>query len=182
MAIKSTIYKAELQIADIDRGYYQTHALTIARHPSETDERMMVRILAFALHASDELALGKGLSDTDEPDLWEKDLTDAIRLWIEAGQPDETRIRKACNRAERVVLYPYGGHATQVWWNGVASKAERHRNLSVTAVDPVSSNALAALAQRTMRLQVTVQDGEVWVGDDNERIAVELKPLKSAGH
>lgn len=180
MALKSTIYKAELQIADIDRGYYQTHAFTIARHPSETDERMMIRLLAFALHASEALAFGKGLSDADEPDLWEKDLTDAIQLWVEVGQPDETRIRKACNRASRVAIFPYGGHATQVWWSGLASKVERHRHLEVVAVDAASSMELATLAQRSMRLQVTIQDGEIWIGDDTRRIAIALQPLKPA--
>lgn len=182
MALKSTIYKAELQIADIDRGYYQTHALTIARHPSETDERMMIRVLAFALYASDTLAFGKGLSDTDEPDVWVKDLTDAVAHWIEVGQPDDTRMRKASNRARRVTVLPYGGHATQVWWNGVANKVARHDNLEVIAVDADSSTALAALAQRTMRLQVTIQDGDVWIGDDATRVAVALQPLKSRRH
>jgi uncharacterized protein YaeQ len=182
MALKSTIYKVELQIADIDRSYYQTHGLTIARHPSETDERMMIRVLAFALYASDSLNFGKGLSDTDEPDLWDKDLTDAVLRWIEVGQPDETRIRKACNRAEHVVVLPYGGHATQVWWAGLTNKVARHRNLEVIAVDAESSTALAALAQRSMRLQVTIQDGEIWIGDDTQRVAVTLQPLQAALH
>jgi uncharacterized protein YaeQ len=106
MALKSTIYKAELQIADMDRHYYADHALTIARHPSETDERMMVRVAAFALFAQERLEFCKGLSDTDEPDLWQKDLTGAIETWIEVGQPDERRIAKASGRSNEVVAEP----------------------------------------------------------------------------
>jgi uncharacterized protein YaeQ len=179
MALKSTIYKAELQIADMDRSYYQTHALTIARHPSETDERMMMRVLAFALNASEMLAFGKGISDTDEPDVWQKDLTDAIELWIEVGQPDETRIRKACNRADRVVVYTYSGNGARVWWNGLAGKAERQDKLTVIDVASASAQALAGMAQRTMRLQATIQDGQVWIADENDSVQVELSTIKA---
>ena len=101
MALKATIFKADLHIADMARNYYAEHALTVARHPSETDERMMARILAFALNADERLAFGKGLSDADEPDLWQKDLTGAIEHWIEVGQPDEKRLLRACGRAAR---------------------------------------------------------------------------------
>ena len=90
MAIKATIFKADCQIVDMDRHYYQDHSLTLARHPSETDERMMLRLLAFAYHASDTLAFTRGLSSSDEPDLWQKDLTGTIERWIELGQPDES--------------------------------------------------------------------------------------------
>ena len=116
MAQKSTICKAELTIADIDRGYYRDHALTIARHPSETDERMMVRVLAFALHADDVLAFGRGLSADDEPALWRRDLTGAIEQWIDVGLPDERDVRKACGRAQEVSIVAYGGRAVDLWW------------------------------------------------------------------
>ena len=114
MALKATIFKADLQIADMDRNYYQDHALTLARHPSETDERMMVRLLAFAIHADEALTFTKGLFDTEEPDLWQKDLTGAIQLWIEVGQPDEKRILKACGRSEQVIVYSYGA-TSHIW-------------------------------------------------------------------
>jgi uncharacterized protein YaeQ len=110
MALNSTIYKVELQISDMDRHYYATHALTLARHPSETEERLMVRLLAFALYADDRLEFGKGISDEDEPALWRKAYTDEIELWIELGQPDEARIRKACGRSRQVVVINYGGN------------------------------------------------------------------------
>ena len=123
MALKATIFKAELHIADMERGYYHDHALTVARHPSETDERMMVRLLAFALNADETLAFGAGLSTDDEPDLWRKDLTGSIETWIDVGLPDEKRIRKACGRADEVFVYSYGGHAAQLWWQQVGDNS-----------------------------------------------------------
>jgi len=177
MALKSTIFKADLQISDMDRHYYQQHALTIARHPSETDERMMIRVLAFALHASEALAFGKGLSDTDEPDLWEKDLTGAIDLWIEVGQPDDRAILKACGRAGRVLVYSYSS-VSNIWWNQTGSRVERAKNLKVVNIPAEASQALAALAQRTMQLQCTIQDGQVWLGANEDMVLIEPETIK----
>ncbi len=177
MALKSTIFKAELQISDMDRHYYENHALTIARHPSETDERMMIRVLAFALNASEALAFGKGLSDTDEPDLWQKDLTGAIDLWIEVGQPDDRAILKACGRAERVLVYSYSS-VSNIWWNQTGSRVERAKNLKVVNIPAEASQALAALAQRTMQLQCTIQDGQVWLGANENMVLIEPETIK----
>ncbi len=177
MALKSTIFKADLQISDMDRHYYQQHTLTIARHPSETDERMMIRVLAFALHASEALAFGKGLSDTDEPDLWEKDLTGAIDLWIEVGQPDDRAILKACGRAGRVLVYSYSS-VSNIWWNQTGSRVERAKNLKVVNIPAEASQALAALAQRTMQLQCTIQDGQVWLGANEDMVLIEPDTIK----
>ncbi len=174
MALKATIFKAELHIADMERGYYHDHALTVARHPSETDERMMVRLLAFALNADEALAFGAGLSTDDQPDLWRKDLTGNIESWIDVGLPDEKRIRKACGRAGSVTVYTYGGHAVQLWWQQVAGNLARSNNLAVIDLPQAGTRALASLAQRTMQLQVTIQDGQVWVAD--ERASVQLDP------
>ena len=174
MALKATIFKAELQIADMDRHYYQTHTLTIARHPSETDERMMMRVLAFALHADAELSFTRGISDTDEPDLWCKDLTGAIGLWVEIGQPEERRLLKACGRADRVVVYCYSGHGAGIWWNGIAARLERARNLTIINVPQTCSKALGALAKRNMQLQCTIQDGQIWFGDSDDTVEVQL--------
>ena len=117
MAIKATIFKANLQIADMERHYYQDHTLTLAQHPSETDERMMVRLLAFALHAHEYLEFGQGMTNDEEADLWRKDLTGSIELWIDVGIPDEKLIRKACGRAKQVIVYCYGGRAAQMWFD-----------------------------------------------------------------
>jgi uncharacterized protein YaeQ len=165
MALKATIFKAELQIADMGRGYYHDHALTLARHPSENDERMMMRILAFVLHACEALSFAGGMNVDEEPDLWQKDLTGSIDLWIDVGQPDEKRIRKACGRAQQVFIYTYSGHSADVWWSQISDKLERMKNLTVISLLPATVQALARLAQRSMQLQCTVQDGQVWVTD-----------------
>ena len=178
MALKSTIFKADLQIADMDRQYYDGHGLTIARHPSETDERMMVRILAFVLHAHEALSFGKGLSTDDEPDLWQKDLTGAIELWIDVGQPDEKRIMKACGRSNQVMIYSYSS-MSNIWWNQIASKVDRAKNLSVYNLAAATSQALARLAQRNMQLQCTIQDGQVWINGEGESIQIDLAQLKA---
>ena len=178
MALKSTIFKINLNVADMDRGYYADHALTVARHPSETSERMMVRVLAFALHASERLEFGKGISTDDEPALWEHDLTGRITEWIEVGLPDERVIRRACGRADAVHLYAYGGGRTvEVWWQQNEALLAKQDQLTVKSVSGPSSKALAAMADRTLNLQCMVQDGEVWMSDDQERLQVELQPL-----
>jgi len=179
MAIKSTVFKAALQIADMDRHYYADHALTLARHPSETDERMMVRLFAFALYADDALAFGKGLSSDDEPDLWHKDLTGAIVRWIEVGLPDERVIRKASGRADQVVVIIYGRSA-DIWWNDNRGKLQRLNNLAVLKLDSVTTLALAALASRTMQLQCTIQEGHIMMTSDAGMIEIEPKILQGS--
>lgn len=174
MALKATIFKASVQISDTDRHYYHNHALTLARHPSETDERMMVRLLAFALHAHEALVFGKGLSTDDEPDLWQKDLTGAIDLWIDVGLPDDKRLRKACGRSTQVLVYCYGGSGAQQWRDQIASTVERTRNLTVRKVAQADSQAMAKLAQRSMDLSYTIQDGQVWVADSKDTVLVAL--------
>jgi uncharacterized protein YaeQ len=180
MALKSTIFKAQLQIADMDRQLYADHSLTLAQHPSETDERLMMRVLAFALHvpADDHdgaLEFGKGLSDTDEPDLWRRNLTGEIEHWIDLGQPDDRRLIRAAGRSKRVTVLGY--HASlPIWWKGIAGKVARLSNLDVWAVDPEQSQALAGIVQRTMQLQVTVQDGLVWIADSQH--SIELAPRR----
>ena len=178
MALKATIYKAELQIVDMDRNVYADHALTIARHPSETDERMMARVLAYALNAQEGIAFTKGLFDVDEPEVWVKSLTDEITLWIDLGQPDEARIRRACSRAEQVVVLCYSS-SCDVWWKQIASKLTRLTNLTVLQLPAETSQALAQLAERTMRLQCMVQDGEIWINSDKGNVPVELTRLQS---
>ena len=178
MALKSTIYKAQLQIADMDRGLYADHALTLALHPSETDERLMCRVLAFALQvpADDHrgmLQMSRGLSDADEPALWQHDLTGVLVHWVDLGQPDERRLAKACGRADRVSVYAFAA-STPVWWAAIAGKLSRLTNLAVWQVPAEQAQALATLAQRSMQLNITVQDSLVWVGDGQR--TVELHP------
>lgn len=185
MALKSTIFKATLQIADMDRHLYADHTLTLARHPSETDERLMVRLLAFALNvpADDHdgaLQPARGLADDEEPDFWRHSLAGELRQWIEVGQPaDERRLVRACGRADAVRLYCYAA-SVPVWWAGFAPKLARLRNLQVWQLPPDASQALARLAERSMQLQVTVQEGQVWIGNGSDSVEVPLRPLMGA--
>lgn len=184
MALKSTVFKAQLAVADIDHGYYADHALTLARHPSETDERMMVRLAALALHAHElqtvcggdgTLAFGKGLSDPEEPDVWLRDFTGATRLWIEVGQPDDTALMKASRKSDKVAVYAFH-HAAEVWWRGIENKLTRLSNLEVWRIPAEASQALAALAQRSMQLQATLQEGVLMLGDSQRH--VDIEPLR----
>ena len=180
MAISSTIHRANLNVADMDRHYYADHALTLARHPSETDERMMVRLLAFALHAHERLEFGRGIGTADEPDLWQRDLTGKIEMWIEAGQPDARRVRRACGQADRVVIYAYGGRTVEHWWAKAEPELQRCRNLEVIALSVTTTEALQAFADRSMELQMTIQEGEAWLADGTTRIAIEREWLMRA--
>jgi uncharacterized protein YaeQ len=181
MALKATIFKAELAVADMDRGYYADHSLTLARHPSETDERMMVRLVAFALNASDALKFGGGLSTEDEPALWAHDLTGAIDLWIDVGLPDAKELRRACGRAKQVKLYTYGGRAVPLWWQASRETLERSNNLAVVDLAQESTKGLAALALRTMRIQCSIQDGIALVSDGQRAVEVSATTLMAPG-
>ena len=169
MALKATIFRAEVQVSDLDRGYFGTHALTLARHPSETDERMMVRLLAFALNADEALEFGRGLSAEDEADLQRRDLTGAVALWIDVGLPEERDLRKACGRARQVKVYAYGRGAA-LWRTQNREAHQRLPNLEVVEIAPEISARLASWADRGMRLDVTVQDGEAWVACRDETL------------
>lgn len=184
MALKSTVYKAALQVADMDRSHYRDHALTLALHPSETEERLMMRVLAHALQAPGDdtatpLLQARGLSDSDEPDLWQHDRTGALLHWIEVGAPDDRRLAKACGRSARVTVYAYAASAA-VWWKGIADRVARLSNLTVWQIDAGASQALAGLAHRSMQLQVTVQDGLVWVSDGARTAEIHPQALKLA--
>ena len=184
MALKSTIFKVQLAVADIDHGYYADHALTLARHPSETDERMMVRLAALARHAHElqtvcngdgTLAFGAGLSDPEDPDVSLRDFTGRTRLWIEVGQPDDGAITKACRKADQVAVYAFH-HAAEVWWRGIETRLTRLDNLQVWRIPTAASQQLATLAQRSMQLQATVQEGALMLGDG--RTTVDIEPLR----
>ena len=174
MAIKSTIFKADLQIADMDRHYYRNHALTLARHPSENDDRMMIRLLAFALNASDAMNFSKGLSTEDEPELWQKNLSGEIDIWIDLGQPDEKRIRKACGRAKKVLIYAYNHRSAMVWWEQIKNRLTRFNNLSIILIPDESVQAMGSMAQRGMQLQYTIQDGDILMS--NGEISATIAP------
>jgi len=174
MALKSSIFKATLNISDMDRHYYQEHKLTIARHPSETDERMMLRIAVFALHATENLSFTKGLSTDDEPDLWQKNLSEEIEQWIELGQPDEKRMRQASGKSKRVCIYCYATKSAEVWWQKAKDKFSRFDNLDVYHISESVVAQLSKLADKNMLLQATIQDGVLWLSDNDH--SVEISP------
>ncbi len=176
MAQKATIYKIELSVSDMDRHYYETHKLTVAKHPSETDERLMVRILAFALNAQDQLEMTKGLSDDDEPDIWQKSLSGELELWVALGLPSEKVIRQSCGKARQVIIYSYGGRPAEMWWEKTQNSTTRFDNLQVMNFSETDTRELAKLANRSMKLQVNIQDGEVMVSVDDS--IVYLTPIK----
>ncbi len=170
MALKATIFKAELDISDMDRHYYASHALTLARHSSETDERMMVRLLAFALNAHEQLSFSEGMDNPDDPPLWRKDLTGSIEQWVDVGQPDEKRLMKACGRADQVTVYAYATSAPN-WWAQAEPKLERAKNLSVFCFP--KTDQLTALASKTMSLQITVTEGQIFITSGEETVEIE---------
>ena len=186
MALKSTIFKAALQVADIDNAYYADHALTLARHPRETAERMMIRLAALAFNAHQlqtvcngdgTLGFGAGLSDPDDPDVYLRDFTGQTRLWIEVGQPEDKPVIKACGKADRVMVYCFN-HAAEIWWRGIENKLTRPQNLSVLRIPTQASQALARLAQRSMQLQATLQEGVLMLGDGTHTVDIEPVRLK----
>ncbi len=177
MALNATVYRCSLQVSDLDRAYYRTHALTVARHPSETEERMMVRILAFALNADQRLVFTRGLCRDDEPALWRRSLSDTPELWIELGQPDARHIRRACAKAEHVLVYCYQQRAAGIWWRRISRKLVGLDNLSVSGLPAGIGTRLENLARRNMALQCLVQDGNIWLSDEDTGIGFELERL-----
>jgi uncharacterized protein YaeQ len=172
MAPNSTIYKLELQVSDMDRHYYASHNLTLAQHPSETPQRLMVRLIAFALFADERLEFGRGLSTEDDADLWQRDYTGDIDRWIDLGQPDESRIRKACARARHAVVVTYGGNSADIWWSKTAPALSRLKNLTVLDIAPDDVEAVVGLLERGMRLTAMIQDGELQLMSERQNVAL----------
>lgn len=175
MALKATVIKAELQLTDLDRHHYATYPLTLAQHPSETDQRLMVRLVTFALFASERLEFGRGLSNEEEPDLWLRDYTGQIEQWIDLGQPDESRIRKACGRSRQVIVVNYAGRAADIWWEKLATALARLENLTVIDIDAATVEALAAMIQRNMRFDAIIQDGELQLMGDTGSVTLRAR-------
>ena len=181
MAQKATIYKVELSVSDMDRHYYETHKLTVAKHPSETDERLMVRLIAFALNAREQLEFSRGLSTDDEPDLWEKSLSGEIELWVTLGLPSEKIVRQSCGKAKEVIIYSYGGRTAEIWWDKIKNSTTRFENLKVINLAETETNELAQQANRSMKLQVNVQEGDLMVSVDDSIVYVTPVTWKDNG-
>ena len=182
MAQKATIYKVELSVCDMDRHYYEMHKLTVAKHPSETDERMMLRILAFALNANEQLEMTKGLSTDDEPDIWEKSLSGELNTWVTLGLPSEKIVRQSCGKANKVIIYTYGGNTADMWWTKIQNSTTRFDNLAVVNLLQNETQELAKLVNRTMQMQVNVQEGDVMVSVGDNIVYVNPVKWKTATH
>ncbi|MGV3525514.1 MAG: YaeQ family protein [Candidatus Sericytochromatia bacterium] len=175
MAPKATIYKAELQVSDLDRHYYASHSLTLAQHPSETEERVLIRLLAFAIFADERLVFTRGLSTTEEPDIWQHSLSGEIERWIEVGQPDARRLSKACGRADAVAVLSYGGSSAEHWWKKTAPELTRFDNLTVLNLPLEATRALAGWAARQLDVQCLIEGGQVWLSQDSR--SLEITPV-----
>lgn len=178
MALKATIYKATINISDLDNHYYDELNLTIAQHPSESDKRMMVRLVAYILNIQERLEFTKGLSEEGEPELWVKNYTDDIELWIDLGRPDETRLRKASHKSQKVVVYSYDENASSIWWKSIATKVRDYKNLEVFSFNDEQVAGLESMVERTMQLQATIEDGQLWLSNDSLSQLIEEERLK----
>ncbi len=177
MALKATILKANIELADMDRNYYDSLQLTIAQHPSETEQRMMVRLIAYILNAHQDLQFGKGVSDEDEAAIWQINYSDEIALWIELGQLDEKRLKKASNRAKQVKLYCYGSSAT-TWWSQNETALAKYDKLAIEQFEQETCDALVKLVSRNMEFQCSIQDGQLWLTCGDDTLLIETKTLK----
>ena len=182
MAQKATIYKVELSVSDMDRHYYETHNLTVAKHPSETDERLMLRILAFALNAHEQLEFTKGISTDNEPDIWQKSLSGELELWVELGLPGEKIVRQSCGKANEVVVYCYGGSTAELWWEKIKNSTTRFDNLQVTNFSKKDTSELGKQARRSMKLQVNIQNCDVMVSVNDSIVNVTPVKWKNSDH
>lgn len=172
MALKATVHRATLQVSDLDHHYYATHTLTLAQHPSETDARLMVRLLAFGLFADERLEFGRGISSEGEPDVWLCSLTGDIEHWIELGQPEEADVRRACGRSRRVTVVGYSGRGFGLWWEKNAAGLARCTNLDVVELPAGTAEALAPPLARGMDLQCLIEEGELQLMGEDGTVAV----------
>ena len=177
MALKATIYKANIELADMDRNYYDSLQLTLAQHPSETDLRLMVRLISYIVNAHQDLKFGKGVSDEDEAVIWQINYSDEIALWVELGQLDEKRLKKACNQAQQVKLYTYGS-SVETWWTQNQSNLAKYPKLIIEQYNTTTTDALIKLLSRTMEFQCSIQDGQLWLTSGDETLLVETLKLK----
>ena len=182
MAQHATIYKVKLSVSNMDRHYYEAHNLTIAKHPSETDERLMLRVVAFALNAHEQLEFTRGISTGDEPDMWQKNLRGEIELWVELGLPSEKIIRQSCRKADEMIIYCYGGSTAEIWWTKIKDSIARFDNLQVINLSKKDTTELEKHANRSMNLQVNIQDGDVMVSVNDNVVHVTPVKWKNSDH
>ncbi|NIY47950.1 YaeQ family protein [Cedecea colo] len=172
MALKATIYKAMVNVADLDRNKFLDSNLTLARHPSETQERMMLRLLAWIKYADERLQFSRGLSAEEEPEIWQHNDHLGIDLWIELGLPEERRVKKACSQSAEVALFTYNSRAAEIWWQQNQNKLSQFKNLSIWYLDDEQLAKLSEFGTRSMNLQATIQDGAIWLSDAENNVEI----------
>ncbi len=180
MALKATIYKANINIADMNRNHYEDVQLTLAQHPSESESRMMLRLLAWICHADERLVFTKGLAADDEPEVWRLNDYNEPDLWIELGLPDEKRLRKASHQAQEVILYAYGERAASVWWQQNKGKLSMLKNVSIVFLDDAQLSQLTSLCQRSMVLQATLQEDTIYLADNEQHLGFKFDVWQEA--
>jgi uncharacterized protein YaeQ len=176
MALKATIYKAMVNVADLDRNKFLDSNLTLARHPSETQERMMLRLLAWIKYADERLVFTRGLSAEEEPEIWLRNDHLGIDLWIELGLPEERRVKKACSQSAEVALFTYNTRAAEIWWQQNQNRLSQFKNLSVWYLDDEQLAKLSEFGTRSMNLQATIQDGAIWLSDAENNVEIHFTP------
>ena len=176
MALSSTIYKFSISLSDLDRNKFETLNLTVAQHPSETAERMMVRVLCYGLHAQEFLQFTKGLSTPELPDIWSQSLDGQTLLWLDVGEPNADRIKKATRGADDVWVYSFNSKS-DVWWSQEQSKFEplavKVRQFSWGEVV-----SLAALLERKMDFSLTISGDLLYVATALGECELVLKSLQ----
>jgi uncharacterized protein YaeQ len=177
MAIKSSVYKLNLDISDCNKNYFNTHQLILSKHPSETEQRLMVRVLAFALNASESLSFSKGLCADDEPEIWDKNLSDEILNWISLGQVDIKLVKKSLGRSKEVVIFTYAGNKSKTWWQQNQTQLEKFNKLKVVNIKVDDVKAMEQLVSRNMDLQCTIQDELVYLSNAEHSLTIEPELL-----
>lgn len=178
MAANAIIHRALLNIANMDKNYYEEHHLTLAQHPSENDLRLMIRLVAFILNANDSLTFCKGISQDNEPDLWQKSPGGDIEMWIDLGQPDKKRIKKACARSEKVIIYTFKESVASTWFKQIENSLNRFKNLQIIHLN--IDGDIESLYKRSMNIQCNIFDNELTlIEGDNTVVISQLYSLTS---
>lgn len=177
MALNATMYRFSIDLSDMDRSIYQSLTLHVALHPSETLQRMAMRLMAYCLNYDEHLEFTKGLSTDAEPDLWQKSYSDEIEHWIELGLPDPKRLKKACGRSRQVTVYAYGGQAVEAWWHSVENTLARQDGFSVYRFDEEAITAFSAQIERGMSLSCLVQDGSINLSWQDQMLEIQVAKL-----
>lgn len=178
MALSSTIFKVQLDLSDLNRNHYDSYKLTLARHPSENDQRMMLRLVAFALFAEEQLVFTKGISTTEEPDIWIKNYSGEIELWIDLGLPDEKRIRQAHSLSKKVVIFAYGDRSIITWRQQLEASIKRFPSLQIIHISDDDLKQLATLADKNMQLHCSIQDNDIFIGNDTQNLQITINHTK----